>query len=50
MSIVSCCLELDCDEGTDVTTGLDSLEVTVTIVRVPLGHSSGQKAELSSVL
>lgn len=52
VSTVSCCLESDCDEGTDmtVTAGFDSLEVTVTLVRVPLGHSSGQKAGLTSLI
>lgn len=55
VSIVSCCSESDCDEGTDVTVtdcdpGFDSLEVTVTLVRVPVGHSSGQKAGLTSLL
>lgn len=43
MSIVSCCLELEYDEGTGMTTGFDPMEVTVTMM-------SGQKVELSASL
>lgn len=47
---MSCCLELDYSEGRDTAAGLASLEVTGTVVRAPLGHSSGQEVELSSLL